>query len=491
MSSTGGIRFPIRHKLLLSFTVVIFAGLSALLLVSVRITEQNVSGIINQDMIQANKTIELYVKQYFLTRNISMDQDSIGFEADGLVKELSAAVGSPISVYDPAGKGLSDLNADLMPATNDFAESLHGKIAYSLRQSGTETTVRLSSPVESGGKLIGVIHMVKDYSGLYDFTSRFLSTVRWFAVGIFLLVFLTAALLAVRITKPLGKLARSLERVSEGIYETAPPALSRDEIGDLSRSFMIMVKQIKAQIAIIERERDTLQETQAMSKTFFDNVTHELKTPLTTIRGYAQIMMENGFTDPVFFNKGMKYILDESQRLNDKVVQIIEFSTAAAEGFDYRLEEVDLSNLVRDVCEDMRVKARKYGIRIDCADEPGLQLIGDEVKLREMLINVVDNAVKYGGVNTTIHVTAEQAADNRIRIRVEDQGPGIAEEHLHRLFDPFYRVAGTKKEERGSAGLGLAIVKTIAERHNGHVTIDSQLHQGSTVTIELGGHDHE
>ena len=488
MKRPRGIRLSIRDKMLVSFTIVIVAGLLSLLLVSIRITEQNVSRIISQDSVQVTKTMNLYIKQYFMTKNMAMDEAAFRTEADGLVKELSAAVGEPVSVFDAKGGGLSALNKTLPPASGDFGEALRGNVAYSVAGAGSAASVSLSVPVKSGSAQLGVVNMVKGYSDLHDFTGRFLAALRWFAVAIFALVFLTAAWLASRITRPIETLSRSLGRVAQGVDEPVPLRGGHDEIQRLTRVFNGMVEKIREQINTIERERDALQITQAMSKTFFDNVTHELKTPLTTIRGYAQIMEENGFADKPFFDKGVRYIIEESKRLNDKVVQILAFSTSGAERIAYRSDPVDLTSLLRSICEDMRVKAGKYGIAIRCEAEDGLLLRGDTEKLREMLLNVIDNAIKYGGVDTEVEVRGDRAETGAIRVRVIDHGPGIPPEHISHLFEPFYRVAGDKQEEeRGSAGLGLAIVRTIAERHGGRVRIGGAPDAGTTLTIELGG----
>ncbi|GGG79459.1 sensor histidine kinase [Paenibacillus radicis (ex Gao et al. 2016)] len=489
MKLISGMRLTIRHKMLLSFTLVVFAGLLSLLLVSVTITEQNVSRLINQDVVQLKKSIDLYIGQYYLSKNVTLDQQSFQTEADSLVKELSASVSAPISVYDAEGKGLSRLNSEELPASDDFAESMGGKIAYSVIRSGSSSVVSLSSPVESNGKLIGIVHLKKNYSELDAFTNRFLTAIRWFAVAIFVLVFLTAWLLANRITKPVARLAKSVKRVAEGIYEPVPVRGGNDEIMELTQGYNLMMEQIQEQIAMIERERDALQITQQMSKTFFDNVTHELKTPLTTIRGYAQIMEENGFQDKPFFDKGMRYIIDESKRLNEKVVQLLLFSTAGSEQIAYRFERVGLSALAGSVCEDMAVRGDKYGIQIHfLADEEPLYIRGDREKLREMLLNVLDNAVKYGGVHSKITVALSRNGADRCLIRVADQGAGIPEENLSHLFEPYYRLASANSdEERGSAGLGLAIVQTIAQRHGGQVVIESAPGKGTCVTMELGG----
>ncbi|UVI29248.1 sensor histidine kinase [Paenibacillus spongiae] len=484
-------RLTIRYKLLLSFSIVIFVGLTAMLLVSVSITERNVSRIIGKDMVDARHNLEVYTNQYFLIKNMMLDRNTLSGEADGLVKELNTAVGSAVSVYDEKGHGLSSLNVNLAPQSDDFTQALQGSDAYSIRSSGGNTTVSLSVLMHSNGDPIGIIYFEKDYSGLSGFTRQFISAVRGFAIGIFMLILLTVAWLSSRLSKPLERLSRSLEQVSLGRYEPAPPVHGNDEIGDLSRSFNRMVRQIRSQIEIIKQERDALKVTQETTKTFFDNVTHELKTPLTTIRGYSQMLHENGFTDKPFFTKGLRYIMEESSRLNEKVVQIIEYSKSSSERVSMRFEPVDMSALIRRVCDEMSVKAQKYSMEIRCRAEKGLTVQGDELRLREMLVNVIDNAVKYGGIGTFVDCSVDRDWA-RVRVLIADRGPGIAEEHVRRLFEPFYRVPGTKKEEeRGSVGLGLAIVKSIVDSHKGEVEIASRPGGGTAVTIwiEEGGHD--
>ncbi|MFD0717700.1 ATP-binding protein [Paenibacillus sp. GCM10027626] len=484
-------RLTIRYKLLLSFSFVIFVGLTAMLLVSTSITERNVSRIIGKDMADARHNLEVYVSQYFLIKNMTLDRDTLSGEADGLVKELSAAIGSAVSLYDEKGQGLSALNVYSAPPSDDFSEALHGQNAYSTRSSGGRTTVSLSMLMHANGDPVGIVYFEKDYSGLSGFTRQFMTAVRGFAIGIFMLVLLTAAWLSSRLSKPLERLSRSLEQVSLGRYEPMPPVRGNDEIGDLSRSFNHMVGQIQNQVEIIKQERDALKVTQETTKTFFDNVTHELKTPLTTIRGYAQMLLENGFTDKPFFTKGIRYIMEESSRLNEKVVQIIEYSKSSSERAGMRFEPVDMSALVQKVCDEMSVKAKKYGMEINCKAENGLTVRGDGLRIREMLVNVIDNAVKYGGIGTDVDCSVVRDG-GRVRILIADRGPGIAEEHVRRLFEPFYRVPGTKKEEeRGSVGLGLAIVKSIVDSHKGEVEVASQPGGGTVVTIwmEEEGHD--
>jgi signal transduction histidine kinase len=245
-----------------------------------------------------------------------------------------------------------------------------------------------------------------------------------------------------------------------------------------------MIKHIKNQIEIIEQERDEVKQAQAQSKAFFDNVTHELKTPLTTILGYAQILKDNGFTDAPFFEKGLNYIIHESQRLNHTVVGILESSQSAALSTTYRFEKIALSEVVKEACEDMIIKSRKYNINIHFELQQGLYVVGDRDKLKEVFLNLLDNSIKYGYVNSMIYVKSRKEGDRAI-VTIKDEGEGIPAEQLTHVFEPFYRAKRNAPKEMGSAGLGLTIVKNIIDDHHGTIELQSILNEGTEIKISL------
>jgi signal transduction histidine kinase len=247
-----------------------------------------------------------------------------------------------------------------------------------------------------------------------------------------------------------------------------------------------MIDRVREQIDVIERERDEVKHLQARNKVFFDNVTHELKTPLTTILGYAQILRDNGFTDQAFFEKGLKYIINESQRLNVMVADILEVTVSSTPIQTYRFERVNVSNIIREACEDMSIKAGKYNIGIRYELEETLYVQGDWNKLKEVFLNVLDNSVKYGNVNSIIQVQSFRLGDS-VAILIRDEGEGIPEEALKHVFEPFYRDNGMNRTEKGSAGLGLSIVKNTVEQHGGTVEMKSILNKGTQVNISLPG----
>jgi signal transduction histidine kinase len=479
-------KYSLQHKILLSLSVVAFVGLSALLFAAYNISEQNVSNIVNSDMIEARKSLDIYLNQYFLINNADLDESSLESEAESIAKELSSQVGSSVAIYDTKGIDLSSPDNGNIISDEDYDHALQGKTAYTVYNKGARVIVNLSYPINSENNTLGILRYSKDYSQLYETNRRFETIINVFAVLIFIFIYVTSFVISGQIAKPVRMLTKSTEQITDGDFNLDLRIDSSDEIGELADRFKKMTMRIKDQINIIEKDRDALKEAQAQSKTFFDNVTHELKTPLTTILGYAQVMKENGFNDREFFEKGTSYIIRETQRLNCMVVEILELSRTTSIDFSYRFEKLNLSDILRETCEEMRMKAKRYNIEISDNASEELYIKGDREKIKEILINLIDNSIKYGKVKSKVEVSAYRKSDS-IELHVRDKGDGIPEEHLNRVFQPFYRVSKNVSREKGSAGLGLSIVKNIVESHGGSIEINSRIDEGTEVVITFRG----
>lgn len=401
-------KHSIQHKMLLSFSIVTFIGLFSLLIAAYKINEQNSLQIINKDMIEARKTLDTYLKQYFLIKDAKMSKTSLEDEASTLTNVLSTQMGSDISLFDSDGKNISSSLAIANLAEEDLSKAKNGKTAYTVNYVDERVIVTLSYPIKAHQQILGILRYSKDYTEQYNYNKRFQNMIIIFAGLIFMFIYLTSFILSKRITNPIRKLIRSTEQLSAGDFHLHINIDSKDEIGELANRFTQMALRIKEQIEIIESDRDALKEAQLQNKIFFDNVTHELKTPLTTILGYAQVMKDNGFHDKDFFEKGTSYIIKESQRLNQMVIEIIELSKASSNGIGYNFERVDLSVLIKETCDEMRLKGKKYSISIHCDVEDHFFMKGDRNKLKEVMINLIDNSIKYSRVNSIIRVEGIQ-----------------------------------------------------------------------------------
>lgn len=483
-------RYSIQNKILIWFSIIIFIGLFSLIFVSYKITEKNTEHTIQNDMVSAKKNLDLYLKQFFLINNKDFNETNLLGKADVISKELSTNIGNNVDIYNNNGEKISNFLSSDNINSDDISNAISNKIAYSINHIDNKVIVSLSYPIEVNDKTIGIINYRKDYSELYSYDRWFKYILNICASIIFIFVFIATIIISRQIAKPIINLTKSSEEVTKGNFDLKINIKSKDEIGELSKRFKIMIVTIKEQLNIIKRERDNLKESQKQNKAFFDNVTHELKTPLTTILGYAQIIKENGFTDKEFFDRGTSYIIKESNRLNNMVVEILELSTASSKDISYNFEKVDLSKLTINTCEEMNIKGRKYNIKIKEKVEKNLFMYGDRNKLREVLVNIIDNSIKYGNVNSVIEVNGYYE-NSYIYIKVKDEGSGIDEKHLENLFQPFYRISKSESREKGSAGLGLSIVKNIIEKHKGDISIKSKINKGTEVTIKFKGEDYE
>ncbi|MCP1135725.1 HAMP domain-containing histidine kinase [Paenibacillus polysaccharolyticus] len=483
-------KWTIQFKMVVLFSVIVFIGFSALLILSNKVAQENMYREVREDMVQSKKNLDIALNQYFLIHNKRISKDSLEAGSRELKEQIGSAVGGSITLYRPDASmyGSSTSEGKLVKHTEieDLREAMQSRIAYTTKVDQGRVVASLSFPIQSDQQLVGIVQLEKDYTDLYRRNMRFQDTIKLFAATIFVFVFIASIFISRKITQPIRVLTKRSAEVAQGSLNADIQIATKDEIGELAASFTVMIDRVREQIDVIERERDEVKQVQARSKVFFDNVTHELKTPLTTILGYAQILRDNGFTDPDFFDKGMNYIIKESRRLNTMVADILEVSVSSAVIENYRFARVDVSEVIREACEDMSIKAGKYNIGIHYELEEELYVRGDRDKLKEVFLNVLDNSVKYSDVNSIIEVQSSRE-EQSIAIMIRDQGEGIGAEALNHVFEPFYQDKGMNRVEKGSAGLGLSIVKNIVERHGGTVEMKSIMREGTQVHIRLPG----
>ena len=203
---------------------------------------------------------------------------------------------------------------------------------------------------------------------------------------------------------------------------------------------------------------------------FYNNMTHELKTPLTTIQGYAQLMEADRGADEKLTDQGLHQILLESTRMHQMVLQLLEMSDKA---IYMKKQPVDLSSTARSVAQALEIKAARYDMQIETDFPEALWVLGVEDRLRQVLINLVDNAIKYGDSHTSIRMDGIRK-DGFVWLAVRNRGKGLEPKEQERIFEPFYRVDKTYSREQGSSGLGLSICRKILDEHQGIIGVRSK-----------------
>ena len=220
-----------------------------------------------------------------------------------------------------------------------------------------------------------------------------------------------------------------------------------------------------------------------LRREFVANVSHELKTPLTSIRGYAETLLTGGLEDEPNRARFVETIRTQAERLEALVEDLLQLADLERPDAALDLKDWDTSAIVRDLASTFEDLAARRGLRLEVEARPGIRARVDRKRIEQALRNLIDNAIKYTDAGTiTLRVERTSSA---IRVSVSDTGRGIEPEHLPRLFERFYRVDQGRSRALGGTGLGLAIVKHAIQLHGGRVGVDSKVGEGSSFWFEI------
>jgi len=234
-------------------------------------------------------------------------------------------------------------------------------------------------------------------------------------------------------------------------------------------------------------EIKNLTERDSFRKDFLGNVSHELKTPLFTVQGYILTLIEGAINDKLIRDK----YLERANKGVDRLVAIVKdldmIAKLETEGLKMNYEVFNIIDLIQNVFDlfEMKAKKRNITLQFDKVYDYPVFVNGDKERIEQVLINLIVNSIKYGKLNGLTSVGIESFDKKKFIIKVVDNGEGIKEEHISRLFERFYRVDQSRSREQGGSGLGLSIVKHIVEAHNETVLINSTFKKGSEFSFTM------
>jgi len=236
----------------------------------------------------------------------------------------------------------------------------------------------------------------------------------------------------------------------------------------------------------LETAYHALKELDRLKSNFLATMSHELRTPLTSVIGYSEMMLE-GLGGPLTSEQReyLQIIMEKGESLLQLITSILDISKIEAGRVRLVLSDVDLATVMRDAVSTVMPLARKKGLRLTWQPAPLPRVQCDREKIRQCLINLVNNAVKFTPAGGAVTVEARTVSGDKVGLSVVDTGIGIPPHHLPRVFDVFYQVDGSSTREFGGAGLGLAIVKSYVEAHGGEVEVESAVGKGTTFTLVL------
>jgi len=237
-------------------------------------------------------------------------------------------------------------------------------------------------------------------------------------------------------------------------------------------------------------EIELLQKNEQFRKEFLMNLAHELRTPIFTVQGYVHTLLGGAIEDPSVNRKFLSNAAKGINRLVQLANDLDQISKLESGRIPIVQESFVIQELVKDIYEELMLKARERNIvtLFKKGTEAGLSVYADKQKIKQVLVNLIENAIKYGNEGGSITTGFYQVDEGHVYVEVSDDGPGIAEHHLPRIFERFYRADKSRNRDIGGTGLGLAIVKHIIEAHGQTVTVRSKPGVGSSFgfTLERG-----
>jgi len=278
-------------------------------------------------------------------------------------------------------------------------------------------------------------------------------------------------LLAGRVLSPIGAMASKAQEITaERLSERLPVDNPNDEFGRLATVF-------NETLARLQDSFDRL-------RRFTADASHELRTPLTALRSVGEVGLREEL-DPAAHRDVIGSMLEEADRLASLIDNLLMLTRADSGRIILNPEPVNLGELVNDVVDCLGVLAEERRQDLSVEVEQDADALADRATLRQALINLLDNAIKYTETGGKIKLRAAKTPDDRAMVEIIDNGPGIAGEHCQAIFDRFYRIEPERSSETGGAGLGLAIARHVVEINGGRVELESKLGQGSTFRIVL------
>ncbi len=240
-----------------------------------------------------------------------------------------------------------------------------------------------------------------------------------------------------------------------------------------------------AAMVLVAQDVTEMRRLEHLRREFVANVSHELKTPLTSIKGLVETLLNGALEDPANNRRFVALIDEDATRLSRLIDDLLQLSEIESKAVPLKLEAVDVAAMVQSLQPLFRQRMQERQLTLEIAIPPHTSKVRADVeRLRQVFVNLLDNSVKFSKSSGRITVSAKPH-DSMLEISVSDTGVGIPEQDLPRIFERFYRVDKARSRELGGTGLGLSIIKHIVEAHGGAVTVVSRLNQGSTFTLTL------
>ena len=313
------------------------------------------------------------------------------------------------------------------------------------------------------------------WNALSDAWSVIVGRLKWLVLAALLVSLLVAFFLSRSLASRLQTLTEGAHAMASGDYDRAMRLAkvrsSNDEIGDLATAFQTMATNVAR--------------AQQAQRELVANVSHELKTPLTSIQGFSQAMIDGTVTDDAEYQDLAQIIQQESQRMRRLVEQMLELSRLESGTVRLDVAPLRVAELIENVGKRYARLGETKGVAVRWASPPNLVMQADVGRLEQVLVNLLDNALEYTDTGGSVMIRAQAVRPNRVEFVIQDTGRGIPPDDVPRLFERFYQVERSRTGQGKHVGLGLAIVREIVDGHQGEITVQSSIGVGTTISVSI------
>ncbi|MBT2757002.1 HAMP domain-containing histidine kinase [Mesobacillus foraminis] len=355
----------------------------------------------------------------------------------------------------------------------DVQTGIKGETGYSSAKMNGEKTLSASVPLSTGDGNTGVIRLTTSMTQLNEVFTK--NAVLLLSVGgvVICLALVVSFFLAFTITRPVSFITKAAEQMAAGEFSTRITREKDDEIGRLADTLNFMAQQV--------------QKHEQIKNEFIASVSHDLRTPLTSVKGWAVTL--HSMADDTFFKEGLEIISNESDRLTTMVSDLLDLSSLSSGRLTFSFDKVPLHSLVIETVQQLKPRAKRDGITLSINQglmpsihgaDTMFKINGDKNRLKQVLVNLIDNALKFTPVGGKIMVNLEKDGQEVI-LSIDDNGIGIDQSQLEAVKDKFVK----GKSKGAGTGLGLAICEEIIQKHSGSFVLESEPGKGTSAVIRL------
>lgn len=327
------------------------------------------------------------------------------------------------------------------------------------------------SSIQVNNEIVGYVFMFQDTESVQALIKHLNEHFLLAGFISILLTFIIIVILSKALTKPLIEMKEATSRISNGDFSVTLPKTGKDELGDLASSIHLLAKKLD----YLTKERND----------FLASISHELRTPLTYIKGYTDIIQKRNLPREEQ-ERYLEIILEETSRLSDLIKELFDLAKFDQNTFVIQKKQIDLLELVLKIQQKLSPAFNEQNMTLQVSCPDNIFLMADPVRMEQIILNLLDNAMKYSSKGGTTVLKIIRMNSN-IHIKIADNGKGIPEKDIPHIFDRFYRVDKSRTRTLGGSGLGLAIVKELVHAHEGTIAVRSKEQIGTEFEIIFKG----